>query len=92
MKITDSALKIVCSFLCIFIKSRTIRHILTLSKVERNEFLDKIINENINKKKHEQIDFSSKIINSFKFVQSYNQLPCTVETRKKELIFLKKMD
>lgn len=83
MKISEEFHKIFCSLISIFFKSRTIRHILKLSRKEKKEFLKKIIDENIKQEKMEPIEHLTQKSSSFKFVQSYNQLPCTVETRKK---------
>jgi N4-bis(aminopropyl)spermidine synthase len=83
MKIPDKIHKILCSFLSIFFRSRTIKHILKLNGNEKKEFLRKIIDENLKQERLEPIEYLNKKSTSFKFVQSYNQLPCTVETRKK---------
>ena len=82
MKILDNIHKIFCTFLSIFFRSRTIKHILKLNGNEKKEFLKKIIDENLKQERIEPIEFINKK-SSFKFVQSYNQLPCTIETRKK---------
>jgi N4-bis(aminopropyl)spermidine synthase len=83
MKIPDKIHNVFCSFLSIFFRSRTIKHILNLNGNEKKEFLKKIIDENIKQSKFEPIEYLTQKSSSFKFVQSYNQLPCTVETRKK---------
>jgi predicted methyltransferase len=83
MKITEKAHRIFCSCLSIFFKSRTIKHILKLNGQEKKEFLNKLLEENL---KNSNTDFSETYLNksnSFRFVQSYNQLPCTIDTRKK---------
>ncbi len=83
MKIPDKIHRLFCSFLSIFFRSRTIKHILKLNGNEKKEFLKKIIDENLKQSKLEPIEYLSQKSASFKFVQSYNQLPCTLETRKK---------
>lgn len=88
MNITKVFLVILSKVLSLFFRSRTIRHILSLTNDEKKEFLVKIINEN--QKYIEQEKQESTSNNSFKFVQNYNQLPCTIETRKKRADLLEK--
>ncbi|APJ02980.1 bis-aminopropyl spermidine synthase family protein [Silvanigrella aquatica] len=83
MKLLEKMHKIFCSFLSIFFRSRTIRHILKLSGHDKKEFLIKIIDENLKQIKTEPQEYFAQKSSSLKFVQSYNQLPCTVDTRKK---------
>ncbi|WP_397599438.1 bis-aminopropyl spermidine synthase family protein [Silvanigrella sp.] len=90
MKIPNKIQVIFCSFLSIFFRSRTIKHILKLNGTEKKEFLTKIINENIKYKNNEKQEVSFVKYNSFKFIESYNQLPCTIETRKKRADLLEK--
>ena len=73
MKIPNKIQVIFCSFLSIFFRSRTIKHILKLNGSEKKEFLTKIINENIKYKNNEKQEVSFVNYNSFKFIESYNQ-------------------
>ncbi len=88
MNISKIFLVILSKVLSLFFRSRTIRHILSLTNDEKKDFLVKIINENKKYVEQEKQELSSN--NSFKFVQNYNQLPCTIETRKKRADLLEK--
>jgi predicted methyltransferase len=90
MKISSKMHFIICGFLSLFFKSRTIKHILRLKASEKKEFLRKMINENIRQDVNEKKIYFSVQKQSFKFVESYNQLPCTVDTRKKRADLLEK--
>ncbi|WGL58970.1 bis-aminopropyl spermidine synthase family protein [Pigmentibacter sp. JX0631] len=81
MNLSKAFLFILSKVLIIFFKSRTIKHILNLSVDEKKEFLLKILNENQRFIDLEKEEYSDN--NSLKFIQNYNQLPCTIETRKK---------
>lgn len=83
MKIFDKIHNIFCKFLCICFKDKTIKQILQLSKSEKIEFLKKLIDENLKHDKVEKIQYSNNIHNSYKFVNHFHQLPCSLETRKK---------
>ncbi|WP_186645588.1 bis-aminopropyl spermidine synthase family protein [Fluviispira vulneris] len=83
MKIIDQIHKLICKIVSIFFASRTVRHVLSLNRTEKKEFLRKIIEENKKQNFHENTNLIQHTKSKFKLVQSYNQLPCTIETRKK---------
>jgi len=89
MKVKEICHKIICSIFSIFFRSKTVKHILKLNSKEKMLFLRKIIDENIKYHKSENIELIVKKP-SLKFVEHYNQLPCTVETRKKRADLLEK--
>lgn len=88
MNLSNAFLVLLSKVLIIFFKSRTIKHILNLSVEEKKKFLLKILNENQRYIDIEKEEYSDN--NSLKFIQNYNQLPCTIETRKKRADLLEK--
>ncbi|KAB8029228.1 bis-aminopropyl spermidine synthase family protein [Fluviispira multicolorata] len=83
MKIIDRIHKIFCNIVSVFFTSRTVRHVLSLNRSEKKEFLKRIIDENKKQNFHDNNHYVQSTKSTFRLVQSYNQLPCTLETRKK---------
>lgn len=90
MKIPNNIQSIFCSILSLFFKSRTIKHILKLEGNEKKIFLSKMIDENIRQLSLENEEHQAFKSGSLRFIESYNQLPCTIETRKKRADLLEK--
>lgn len=88
MNISNLFLDLLSKTLRLFFRSRTINHILSLTNNEKKEFLTKIISEN--KKYHDSDRHEFLNNNSYKFIQEFNQLPCTLDTRKKRADLLEK--